>query len=68
MSISVDAEFVAKQKKVLSLFAYIIQVYPEAEWYKIGKEYDVQANIDKYSVSFSFCDVQTNNFNIFYEN
>lgn len=48
--ILVKADYVEHQKKVLSFFAYPGQVYTEAEWYKIGKDYDIQANIDNYTV------------------
>lgn len=47
----VDETFVNRQKQVLSLFAYFKQVATEAEWYKIGHDYDVEANINNYTVS-----------------
>lgn len=50
----VDENFVARQKQVWSLFAYYKQANPEAEWYKVGHDYDIEANIDKYTVSISF--------------
>ncbi|KAI5630685.1 hemocyanin, copper containing domain-containing protein [Phthorimaea operculella] len=43
-----DAEFVARQKKVLSFFKNVEQFYHEEEWYKIGKEYDIEKNIKNY--------------------
>lgn len=43
-----------RQKQVLSLFSYYKQVSPEPEWYKIGHEYNVEANADKYTVSIYY--------------
>lgn len=40
-----------RQKKVLSLFQDVDQVNTNDEYYKIGKDYDVEANIDNYTVS-----------------
>nr|AAB86644.1 arylphorin precursor [Hyalophora cecropia] len=45
----VDAVFVERQKKVLSLFQDVDQVNVNDEYYKIGKDYDVEANIDNYT-------------------
>ncbi|XP_023936946.1 arylphorin subunit beta [Bicyclus anynana] len=45
----VDAEFVQKQQQILKLFYHPEQVNPEAEYYKIGKEYDIEKNIDNYT-------------------
>ncbi|XP_030040373.2 arylphorin subunit beta [Manduca sexta] len=45
----VDAAFVERQKKVLDLFQDVDQVNPNDEYYKIGKEYNIEANIDNYS-------------------
>lgn len=49
-----DADFVAKQQKVLSLFYHPEQVNPEADYYKIGKDYDIEKCIDDYTVSLPF--------------
>lgn len=49
----VDESFVARQKQVLSLLAYYKQSAPEAEWYKIAHDYDIEANIDNYTVRIS---------------
>ncbi|KAI5630687.1 hemocyanin, ig-like domain-containing protein [Phthorimaea operculella] len=45
----VDAEFVARQKKVLSFFKHVEQFDHEEEWYKIGKEYDLEQNKENYT-------------------
>ncbi|KAJ2945583.1 hypothetical protein O0L34_g407 [Tuta absoluta] len=45
----VDAEFVARQKKVLSFFKHVEQFDHEEEWYKIGFEYDLEKNKENYS-------------------
>ncbi|CAH2043549.1 unnamed protein product, partial [Iphiclides podalirius] len=49
LSMQVDAEFVAKQKKVLSLFLTPNQIDTNAEYYKIGKEYNIEANLENYT-------------------
>lgn len=48
-TIEVNDDFVYRQKKVLSLLKYVNQVDPDADYYKIGKEYDVEANIEHYT-------------------
>lgn len=48
---AVDSEFVEKQKKVLSLFFLPNQLETNAEYFKIAKEYDIEANIENYTVS-----------------
>ncbi|CAB3253266.1 unnamed protein product, partial [Arctia plantaginis] len=45
----VDAEFVSKQKKVLSLFEHVDENDQTAECYKVGVKYNIEANIDKYT-------------------
>nr|QIZ16646.1 arylphorin protein precursor [Antheraea mylitta] len=45
----VDAVFVERQKKVLSLFQDVDQLNTNDEYYKIGKDYDIEANIDNYT-------------------
>lgn len=42
-----------KQKKVLSLFHVPTQVDVNAEYYKIGTEFSIEANIDCYTVSIT---------------
>ncbi|KAA0845181.1 hypothetical protein JYU34_001833 [Plutella xylostella] len=46
---TVDNEFIAKQRKVLSLLQHITQVNVDAEYYKIGKEYDIEHNFEHYT-------------------
>ncbi|XP_049876503.1 arylphorin subunit alpha-like [Pectinophora gossypiella] len=46
---AVDAEFVARQKKVLTFFKHVEQFDHEEEWYKVGKEYEFEASIDNYT-------------------
>ncbi|KAJ2945585.1 hypothetical protein O0L34_g409 [Tuta absoluta] len=46
---SVDADFVLRQKKVLGFFKHVEQFDHEEEWYKIGKEYDIEKHMDKYT-------------------
>ncbi|CAH2092844.1 unnamed protein product [Euphydryas editha] len=45
----VNSDFVTKQEKILKLFLHPKQVDPEAEYYKIGKDYDIKAHIDDYT-------------------
>ncbi|XP_045451549.1 arylphorin subunit alpha-like [Melitaea cinxia] len=45
----VDADFGTKQEKILKLFLHPKQVDPEAEYYKIGKDYDIKAHFDDYT-------------------
>ncbi|XP_034834337.1 arylphorin subunit beta-like [Maniola hyperantus] len=45
----VEPEFVTKQQQILKLFYHPEQVNPEAEYYKIGKDYDIEKCIDDYS-------------------
>nr|WGN96264.1 setae polypeptide [Ochrogaster lunifer] len=45
----VDAAFVEKQKKVLGLFELNYQLNEDAEYYKIGKAFDIEDNFDKYT-------------------
>lgn len=49
--VSVEANFVEYQKKILALFEHSEQLDLHAEYYKLGKEYNIEANIDNYSVS-----------------
>ncbi|XP_050665724.1 arylphorin subunit alpha-like isoform X5 [Leptidea sinapis] len=46
---AVDNEFVVKQQKVLSLYYHSGQVDTEAEYFKIGKDYNIEANIGDYT-------------------
>ncbi|CAG4955895.1 unnamed protein product [Parnassius apollo] len=46
---TVDAEFIAKQKKVFDLFFAPQQIDKNAEYYKIAKEYNIEANIENYT-------------------
>ncbi|XP_063387417.1 arylphorin subunit alpha-like [Cydia fagiglandana] len=46
---SVDAQFVERQYKVLRLLESIEQYRKDADWFKLGYEYDVEANIDNYT-------------------
>lgn len=46
-----DNELVLKQKEIFKLFYFTSQVNPDAEYYKIGHAYDIEANIDNYTVS-----------------
>ncbi|CAH0720330.1 unnamed protein product, partial [Brenthis ino] len=46
---NVDAEFVTKQEKILKLFIHPEQVDPEADYYKVGKDYDIEAHINDYT-------------------
>ncbi|XP_063539441.1 arylphorin subunit alpha-like [Cydia strobilella] len=46
---SVDAQFIERQYKVLKLLESIEQYRKDAEWFKLGYEYDVEANIDNYT-------------------
>lgn len=48
---SVDAVFVEKQKKILSFFQDVSQLNTDDEYYKIGKDYDIEMNMDNYTVS-----------------
>nr|AFP55240.1 aryphorin type 2 [Cerura vinula] len=45
----VGAEFVARQKKVLDLFENTYQLNENDEYYTVGKEYSIEANIDNYT-------------------
>lgn len=47
----VDAKFVLHQKKLIVLLENITQVWKDAEWYKVGFEYDIEANKENYTVS-----------------
>lgn len=47
----VDAEFVTKQKKILALFYNAYQTDVTEEYFKIGKDYNIEANIKEYTVS-----------------
>ncbi|XP_038222258.1 uncharacterized protein LOC119839897 [Zerene cesonia] len=46
---SVDNEFVSKQMEILKLLYHSGQLNPDAEYYKIGKDYDIEAHINNYS-------------------
>nr|AAG44960.1 hexamerin 2 [Corcyra cephalonica] len=46
---TLDPKLVGVQKKVLSLLEYWKQTDTEAEYYNIGKSYDVEANIESYT-------------------
>ncbi|CAG4951805.1 unnamed protein product [Colias eurytheme] len=46
---SVDNEFVTKQMEILKLMYHSGQINPEAEYYKIGKDFDIEAHINNYS-------------------
>ncbi|CAG4955901.1 unnamed protein product [Parnassius apollo] len=46
---TVDAEFVAKQKKIFDLFFASNQIDTNAEYYKIAKDYNIEANIKNYT-------------------
>lgn len=48
---TVDAGFVAKQKKVLSLFERVDETDKSTDCYKAGFNYNIETNIDKYTVS-----------------
>lgn len=48
-----DAKFVETQKKILWLFQDVEQINPDDEYYKIGKDYDIDANKENYNVSIS---------------
>ncbi|MDK0841604.1 hypothetical protein P5E51_16055, partial [Clostridium perfringens] len=45
----VDAAFAEHQKKILALFEHSEQLDVHAEYYKVGKEYDIEANIAGYT-------------------
>uniref|UniRef100_A0A2A4J4V2 Arylphorin n=2 Tax=Heliothis virescens TaxID=7102 RepID=A0A2A4J4V2_HELVI len=45
----VDAAFVEHQKKILTLFEHSEQLDVHAEYYKVGKDYDIEANIAGYT-------------------
>ncbi|XP_038222260.1 arylphorin subunit alpha-like [Zerene cesonia] len=45
----VDNEFVVKQQQVLKLIYHSSQLNPEAEYYKIGKDYNIEAHIGDYT-------------------
>ncbi|GBP02146.1 Arylphorin subunit alpha [Eumeta japonica] len=45
----VDQDFVVRQKKVFSLLRHIQQIDRDSEYYKIGYEYDIEANIGDYT-------------------
>ncbi|KAM3965823.1 arylphorin-like [Aphomia sociella] len=45
-----DPELVGIQKRVLSLLENWKQVDTDAEYYKLGKSYDIEANIESYTV------------------
>ena len=47
-----EPEFVAKQEKILKLFIHPEQIDIEADYYKVGKDYDIEAHIDDCSVSY----------------
>ncbi|XP_063367222.1 arylphorin subunit alpha-like [Cydia amplana] len=46
---SVDAHFIERQTKVIYLLESIGQYRKDADWFKLGYEYDVEANIDNYT-------------------
>lgn len=48
---TVEADFVVHQKKILALFEHSEQLDAHSEYYKLGKEYNIEANINKYTVS-----------------
>ncbi|KAJ0174679.1 hypothetical protein K1T71_009787 [Dendrolimus kikuchii] len=45
----VDAKFVEVQRKILWLFQDVEQINTDDEYYKIGKDYDIAANIENYT-------------------
>nr|QRN45222.1 arylphorin 1 [Tineola bisselliella] len=45
----VSEEFAYKQKKVLSLLQHVNQVDPQLEYYKVGKDFDIYANMDQFT-------------------
>ncbi|XP_063539442.1 arylphorin subunit alpha-like [Cydia strobilella] len=46
---SVDAQFIQRQEKIFLLLESIGQYRKDAEWFKLGYEYDVEANMDNYT-------------------
>lgn len=58
----VEGKFVEYQKKILSLFEHADQLDEHSEYYKIGKEYSIEDNINNYTVSITNL---YNNFNFF---
>ncbi|KPI97034.1 Arylphorin subunit alpha [Papilio xuthus] len=46
---TVDAEFVTKQKKIFELFFTPAEISKDAEYYKIAKEWNIEANIENYT-------------------
>ncbi|XP_073961460.1 arylphorin subunit beta-like [Choristoneura fumiferana] len=50
----VDAEYVLRQKKLINLLETIEQVRKDAEWYKVGFEYDIEANKENYTNQKAF--------------
>ncbi|CAK1586885.1 unnamed protein product [Parnassius mnemosyne] len=46
---TVDAEFAAKQKKIFDLFFAPHQIDTDAEYYKIAKDYNIEANVENYT-------------------
>ncbi|XP_061721486.1 arylphorin subunit alpha-like [Cydia pomonella] len=46
---SVDAQFIERQERVLYLLESIGQYRNDADWFKLGNEYNVEANIDNYT-------------------
>lgn len=49
---TVEPKFVEYQKKILHLFENSEQLEYGSDYYKIGKDYDIEANIQNYSVSY----------------
>ncbi|CAK1555807.1 unnamed protein product [Leptosia nina] len=45
----VDKAFVEKQSEILKLFYYSQHVNTEADYYKIGKDFDIEEHVDDYS-------------------
>ncbi|XP_045500192.1 arylphorin subunit alpha-like [Colias croceus] len=45
----VDNDFVVRQQQLLKLLYHSSQLNPEAEYYKIGKDYDIGAHIGDYT-------------------
>nr|AVC68643.1 arylphorin subunit b [Spodoptera exigua] len=45
----VEPQFVEYQKKILALFEHSKQLEYHADYYKVGKDYDIEANIQNYS-------------------
>lgn len=54
-----DNDFVVKQKRIFNLFIHPEQVDPEAEYYHVGKDYDIEAHIDDYSVGSTYFLINT---------